>query len=298
MIVAEKTSGETWSWRGTEFKTYTPQLRYDYDNNIPKMVAWLLLYKVGALLEYIFAFGVISGINALFIRVVLKVSGLMIFPMISVQNYFSRRPITFNQRRLIYQSMGDMGALAAYLDREGISRSIIYLTYCCSLALYYVMYIACSHLWTIMCFSSLIYSDNINQSYFFYVNMLELCAFIFLRTRSSIKYFPKIISLANILFLFYINSTMYASQYEALALLQNFSIFMLFFFLSRYEYEAVNNWNPFGTWTPSEVNPRCAYQHVLASPNYAIGFDVLSMTMPVHFRERFTPESRAAFSLL
>ena len=219
MIVAEKVSGETWSWRSSDYKTYSPQLRYDYDNNLYKMIAWLSLYKIGSLLEYTFAFGVISGINALFIRVVLKCSGLMIFPMISIQNYFSRRPITHNQQRLIYMSMGDIGALAAYLDREGISRSIIYGTYFSSLALYYVMYIACSHIWTIMCFSNMIYSENVNQAYFFYVNMLELGAFIFIRTRSSIKYFPKIVTLANISFLFYVNSTMYSSQYEALSLL-------------------------------------------------------------------------------
>ena len=107
--------------------------------------------------------------------------------------------------------MADVGALAAYLDREGRPKGIIYGTYFFSLALYYVMYIACSHLWTIMCFSSQVYSENVNQAYFFYINMLELGSFIFLRTRSSIKYFPKIITLANLVFLFYVNTTMYSA---------------------------------------------------------------------------------------
>ena len=40
--------------------------------------------------------------------------------------------------------------------------------------------------------------------------MTELSAFIFIRTRTSIKYFPKMVTMANLLFLYYINSTMYA----------------------------------------------------------------------------------------
>lgn len=52
-------------------------------------------------------------------------------------------------------------------------------------------------------------SGSFNDAYFFYVNMIEMVSFIFLRTRSSIKYFPKLITIANITFLFYVNSEMY-----------------------------------------------------------------------------------------
>ena len=58
--------------------------------------------------------------------------------------------------------MGDVGALSAYLDREGVSRGIIYLTYGTALLLYYVIYIGCSHIWTMMCFGSNNYSGEVN----------------------------------------------------------------------------------------------------------------------------------------
>lgn len=62
-------------------------------------------------------------------------------------------------------------------------------------------------------------SGSFNDAYFFYVNMIEMVSFIFVRTRSSIKYFPKLITIANITFLFYVNSEMYPCQFESLSFL-------------------------------------------------------------------------------
>lgn len=153
------------------------------------------------------------------------------------------------------------------------------------------MFLACSNVWTLMCFNSY-FSMALNDTYFFYVNMMELCSFLLIRTRSSLKYFPKYITLANMFFLIYVNSYMYPCQFEALSVLENFSFFVLFYFLDKYEYEAVNEWNPFGTWTPSESNPRCGYHNVLLNVHYSIGFDIFSLGMPLRFRERFSPESQ------
>lgn len=127
---------------------------------------------------------------------------------------------------------------------------------------------------------------------------MELASFLFVRTRSSIKFFPKFITLANLSFLMYVNSFMYGCQYEALAVLQNFSTWLLFFFLRKFEYEAINEWNPFGSWTPSEANPRCGYHHVILSSQYSIGFDIFSIAYPLRFRETFTLESRNAAEVL
>ena len=72
----------------------------------------------------------------------------------------------------------------------------------------------------------------------------------------------------------------------------------MFYFLNNYEYEAINNWNPFGSWTPSEINPRCGYHHVLLSSQYSIGFDIFSMAFPVRFREAFPEDSQNAQNIL
>jgi hypothetical protein len=55
------------------------------------------------------------------------------------------------------------------------------------------------------------FARGINDIYFFYVNVMEFLTLIFIRTRSSIKYFSKFITILNIAFLFYINSYFYGA---------------------------------------------------------------------------------------
>jgi hypothetical protein len=163
--------------------------------------------------------------------------------------------------------------------------------------MFYLMFLACSSVWTLLCFNTY-FTMSINDAYFFYVNMIELLAFLFIRTRSSLKYLPKFLTIANMMFLIYINSYMYPCQFEALNVLENFSIFLFLFFIDRYEYEAVNVLNPFGTWTPSENNPRCGYHHVLVNAHYSIGFDIFSLGIPLRYREHFSEESQRQHELL
>lgn len=110
---------------------------------------------------------------------------------------------------MIYQSMGDIGALSAYLDRSGQSKKTLYFSVISLCILYYFLQLACYNIWTRMSFNQT-YTDGINDAYFFYVFTMELACFLFVRTRTSIKYFPKFITLANISFLMYVNSYMYA----------------------------------------------------------------------------------------
>ena len=142
------------------------------------------------------------------------------------------------------------------------------------------------------------FTKSLNDAYFFYINTVELLSFLFIRTRSSIKYAPKFLTIANLIFLMYINSYMYPSQFEALNLLQNFSLYLIIYFIHNFECDAINTWNPFGQWTPSEQNPRCGYHHMMLSSNYSIGFDIFTMAYPLRFRESFTRDSQSAHDLL
>ena len=243
--------------------------------------------KFFKLVWLIFTFACISLNNAMFIRVSIKCSVLMIFPMIALQNRFSARRVGHIQQRLIYQSMGDVGALSAYLDRNQLGKGMLYFAFLSTLVIYYIMYMACYQFWTLMAFNNN-FTKSLNDAYFFYINTIELLSFLFIRTRSSIKYLPKYLTMANITFLMYLNSYMYPSQFEALSLLQNFSLYLFAFFLNHFECEAINQWNPFGHWTPSEQNPRCGYHHMILSSHYSIGFDIFTMTYPLRFREFFS----------
>jgi len=165
--------------------------------------------RLGKLTWLLFVFGCISLINALFIRVSVKCSVLIVFPMLAIQNRFARRRIGPMHQRLIYQQMGDVGALSAYLDRNQRSKALLLVALGSALIIHFLMYMACNLLWTFMAFGGAL-APSVNDAYFFYVNTLELLSFLFIRTRSSIKYLPKLITICNLIFLMYVNSYMYA----------------------------------------------------------------------------------------
>ena len=119
-----------------------------------------------------------------------------------------------------------------------------------------------------------------------------MTTFLFARTRSTIKYFSKYVTIANLMFLMYINSHMYAAQLEAFLLLVFTTILLLCFFLRKFEAKAIQVWNPYGSFTPSETNPRCAYINILSSPEYTCGFDIFSMFLPLRFQQHFPRESQ------
>ena len=50
-----------------------------------------------------------------------------------------------------------------------------------------------------------------------------------------------------------------------------------------YELKAVKYWNPYGTYTPSFINPRCGYHYIATNNEFFIGFDILSFFYPLRF---------------
>jgi hypothetical protein len=104
--------------------------------------------------------------------------------------------------------MGNIGAEAAYLDRNGRTKRSLYNQCLASIIVFYCMYTGSFHMWTQITFNST-FSGTFNSNYFFYVNYSELLSLLFVRTRSSIKYLPKIYTIFNITFLMYVNSYMY-----------------------------------------------------------------------------------------
>ena len=110
-----------------------------------------------------------------------------------------------------------------------------------------------------------------------------MTTFLCVRTRSSIKYFSKYVTIANIIFLMYINSHIYAAQLESFLVLVSVTLYFLAYFLLHFEAKAIQDWNPYGSYTPSESNPRCGYIHMLQSAEYTSGFDVFTMFLPLSF---------------
>ncbi len=106
--------------------------------------------------------------------------------------------------------MPHIGAHAAHLDRRGASKVELIFAFLGCLFIFYFMYGSCYFLWTSISFP-MIFARGINDIYFFYINIMEFMTLLFIRTRSSIKYFPKFITILNICFLFYVNSYFYSA---------------------------------------------------------------------------------------
>ena len=154
---------------------------------------------------------------------------------------------------------------------------------------FYFMYASSYFLWTDMVFPSIL-ARGINDLYFFYFNLLEFSSLFFIRTRSSIKYLPKYISILNLMYIMYLNSYPYTAQYEAFWALSFITTLLFSYFILNFEMPAVSGvWNPFGTYSPSYTNPRCAYIYVKES-DFMLGFDIFTVFRPVRFREQFALE--------
>ena len=110
----------------------------------------------------------------------------------------------------IYQQMGMIGAYSAHLDRQGASKLTFLFALLFTLFVMIFMQTSFFFFWTQIIFPET-YAININDMYFVYSIFLEFFAFIFIRTRTSIKFYAKIITIINLCFLFYINSYMYAA---------------------------------------------------------------------------------------
>jgi len=69
---------------------------------------------------------------------------------------------------------------------------------------------------------------GLDDLYFGYINLMEFTYFLFVRTRSSLKYYPKMVTIMNIAFLIYINSYDYAACMDFLrfVIFFNMTIFM------------------------------------------------------------------------
>jgi hypothetical protein len=110
---------------------------------------------------------------------------------------------------------------------------------------------------------------------------------MFLRTRSSLKYYPKASNFIMFVFLYYFNVSAYAFSELGLYLMI-FSIMCLqAYILRKYEIPATS-WNPFHKYTPSADKPRTLY-----FPGFSLNWlhdipPIWTMFFPLADRSTFT----------
>jgi hypothetical protein len=271
--------------------------KYDFSSNYAACFFVTLITKVNRLIGMVIGFMTLSFINGLAIRIAILASNVIIFPLMWVIKVVIGQEMTYGQRAQIYHSMGIIGAQSAYLERNGQNKRAFLAALVFTLFIICFMQTSCYYLWTQMMFPYT-FPGAINDIYFGYINLVEFVSFIFIRTRMSIKYYPKFITLLNLMFLFYINSYMYAASNQFFAFLFCATLFFTFYFLEAFEYPAMMDWSPFGTYTPRMQSPRIGYQLVLNDTNFGTGFNIWQAFMPLHSRGSFTQEEQHQFDHL
>ena len=132
------------------------------------------------------------------------------------------------------------------------------------------------------------YPSGLGDIYFAYLNFFEFTWFLFARTRLTLKFYPKMVTLMNIAFFVYINSYAYAASIQFLVFTISLNVMVLVYFLSKSEMAAAQSWTPFDQNTPSLGRPRIGYHDVLNDTNYGTGLYLWSAFMPLRGRSFFS----------
>jgi hypothetical protein len=178
------------------------------------------------------------------VRMALISSNVIIVPILWVmKKCFGIRESDRNTQ-VIYHSMGIIGAQIADLQRTKQSKVFFAHAVVAILLLTYYVQTCCYYVWVRLMFPAS-FASNLNDLYFFYSNLLEFNFFIFIRTRLSLKYYPKVVTLLNLVFFVYLNSYMYSAQLQIYRLLLSTNILVFITVLLEFEVPAVREWNPF-----------------------------------------------------
>lgn len=237
-------TSENWSWHKDAYELKSNQLFSIKD------LYQFFSHKLGLVFGCLFGFALISCLNGLVVRVALISSNVVIVPILWVmKKCFGIRESDRNIQ-VIYHSMGVIGAQIADIQRNKKSKVVFSLAVVAVLLLTYYVQTCCYFVWVKLMFPAS-FASNLNDLYFFYSNLLEFTFFIFIRTRLSLKYYSKVVTLINLVFFVYINSYLYSAQLQIYRILLSTNLLFFITLLLEFEIPALRDWNPFDLNTPS-----------------------------------------------
>eukprot|EP00826_Nyctotherus_ovalis_P063178 TRINITY_DN9243_c0_g1_i15.p1 TRINITY_DN9243_c0_g1~~TRINITY_DN9243_c0_g1_i15.p1 ORF type:complete len:347 (-),score=59.21 TRINITY_DN9243_c0_g1_i15:97-1137(-) len=193
-------------------------------------------------------------------------------------------------RAHVFHAVPWIGIHEANLRRTERPRKCLVLAFVCFLLIVYLSFGLIFGTWYSLFFGQESMSQSEAERYCLYVECFDLLMFAFIRSRISIIYFARILSVFNVLYLFYCFVYPLAYPTIALVLLQALTMLILLLFLKFIEQPAAER-NPFAAHTPSYENPRHVYLHVLKS-QLSLGFSILSLFHVPSFRSEFDPSEQ------
>ncbi|EGR30162.1 hypothetical protein IMG5_139650 [Ichthyophthirius multifiliis] len=154
------------------------------------------------------------------------------------------------------------------------------------IVLIYFVYLSALYIGTFFLFYKQL-PKGVDENFLAYLAILELISLIFIRTRSSLKWFP-LFSMALIYtFLFYVQNTLYGYYALFLYSIICFLVVVFAFILLEFEIPAAS-WNDSFHYTPSLNRPRCLYFPLFNLSWYYDLPQLWTMFYPLYGREHFT----------
>lgn len=275
-FLLDNASKEYWLWKIQDFDYY---LSEEYKMNLIDLV-FKQFFKI---LSGLIAYGIISILMSFVLRI--GYMSLATFFLIGAKCAAYLCGVRY-RRDIAYSSVPWIGIYAAHLLRSGKTDSYLLFAFVCFFGFAILFYYVADYLWIDVFQKSGPISSTKGGGYVLYCLIMELLVMIFARTRISIKYLPKLLTIFNIIFLCYVYTYFFPFTGNAVNILMGISYSTILLFIILYENPAIL-WNSFGQYTPTIFNPRQAYIPVPLM-SYSIGFDLWTLFYPPAFRSEFS----------
>ena len=176
--------------------------------------------------------------------------------------------------------------LYALLVNGHRKQSQVILAFVSLIVVFYCLYLSAIFIWTALMFYKSI-PKGLDENFYGFVAILEFVTLLCIRTRSSIKWFPRFTLLPVMCFLYYVQYTAFGFYNLALYTLITMCLAVLSYHLLAFEIPALS-WNPFHHYAPSTDSPRTLYVPIFSLSWYHDLPQLWTMFYPLFGRSTFT----------
>lgn len=270
---------QVWSWSELDYTKYSSTSLYSF---------------LVSILHAALTFATISAVTSLITRISLMVytASVILFGTFALtEDKLCRCFTRLNlPPQLLHRLSPWIGVYTSYYARSGRDDGgvlVVFALYMVGVINFYRVFF---EFWSNTLFHFGPYTTIQLTSYHVYNQFLEIFIMIFCRSRLTLLYFPKLITILNLCFLVYNESHFYPFTSEALSLLCFLTALLSLLCLRHFECPALDR-NPFALSTPSPDNPRLVYVPV-AKSECVLGFGLWTSLYSPALRTEFQEEEQ------
>ena len=270
-IMRNVNTEELWSWRKREIAGYQEE-RFN--------VLWAVL----KLIRGLFLFFIVSSISALVCRLAIIGSAGLIMSLDSCLRLFNA---SHAPRMMLYYSFPWIGQPAYALQQSGRSPTPVISSFVYMLLTLYFMYACCYLMWTPMIFGH-VFPKGIDDDFYTFVSFVEFFSLIYVRTKESVVFFPRVTGLFILVFFMYRFNHFYGFLNLAFKAMVFLTIAAVALTLRLYESKAIDPLLPNSDDSLSSDNVRQVYHAVFSRSTGGELPELWSLFYPVSTRDQFT----------